>query len=115
MDLPLALEQLTKSGRILPSDDWGPRATTGTPYPDFASGWRGVSPVPTEQELIDAFAAIPPPTEAEKFDQVKFRPRVLAALTLRASSQWANLSAARRNRVQSIIDNAASDLIALLT
>jgi hypothetical protein len=65
-DLPIALEALTKSGRILPTDDWGPCAQTGTPYADFAAKWRGVSAVPTEAELQAAYDAAIPTNAAAK-------------------------------------------------
>lgn len=58
MDLPLCLEQLTKTGRLLPSDDWGPHANTGDAYADFAKGWRGKSLVPTQAELAAAWAIV---------------------------------------------------------
>lgn len=54
------------------------------------------------------------PTEAERLDAAPLRNRVLAALAIRTSSHWASLSAARRQRVQAVIDGAAADLIALL-
>lgn len=55
------------------------------------------------------------PTEVEKLDEASQRQRVMAAVILRASSQFAGLSAARRNRIQALIDNAAADIIALLS
>jgi len=111
MDLPLALEQLTRTGRILPTDDWGPCANTGESYADFAKGWRGKSPVPTAAELQAAFAAIPAPTEAEKMAKIPSKAAVHAALTLRASGQWATMPAQRKARVQAIIDAEAVRII----
>lgn len=57
----------------------------------------------------------PAPTEADRLDAAPLRGRVLAALVLRASSGWSSLSAARRNRVQALIDNAAADIAATLS
>lgn len=66
IDLPLALEQLTRDGRLQPGEDWGPSANTGSSYADFAAGWRGTSAVPTEQELADAWALVVVPTPEER-------------------------------------------------
>lgn len=41
--------------------------------------------------------------------------RVLAAVTLRASSQWAGLTAQQKARVMAVIDQAATRLIQLLS
>ena len=69
-DLPLAILHLRNTGRILPTDDCGSCTQTGTNYLDFAKNWRGQSPVPTEQELINAFAEIQI-VQPELFDKVK--------------------------------------------
>mgnify|MGYP001591433027 CR=1 FL=1 len=58
MDIPLALEYLTGTSRILPTDDWGSSAHTGDSYAAFAAGWRGVSAVPTQAEMDAAWTAI---------------------------------------------------------
>jgi len=54
------------------------------------------------------------PTVGERLDAVTHRPRVQAALVLRASTQWASLSAQRKALVQQVLDDAAADLVALL-
>lgn len=54
-DLPLALEQLTKEGRLQPGEDWGSQAQTGATYEQFFSGWRGASTIPTQVELAGAW------------------------------------------------------------
>ena len=87
MDLPLAIEQLTRTGRILPTDDGGPCANTGDTYADFAKGWRGKSPVPTEVELQAAFdvvkvsiAAATSRVEADRLERTDYREKVDAVL-----------------------------------
>lgn len=54
------------------------------------------------------------PTVGERLDAVTQRPRVQAALVLRASTQWGSLTPARRALVQQVLDDAAADLVALL-
>jgi hypothetical protein len=56
MILPLALEQLTLTGRLQPGEDWGPMATDFATYAEFAAAWRGTSAVPTLAELETAWA-----------------------------------------------------------
>lgn len=55
------------------------------------------------------------PTEPERLDGLAVPRRVQAALILRASSAWGGLSAQRKARIQAIIDEAAAQVIALLT
>lgn len=59
-DLPIALERLVATERILASDDWGPSAQSDSPYAEFAAGWRGQSPVPTDAELQAAYDEVLP-------------------------------------------------------
>lgn len=66
MDIPLALEYLTQTGRLQPGEDWGREANSFALYPDFADGWRGMSAVPTLQELDAAWLIV----------QAAARPRV---------------------------------------
>lgn len=54
-------------------------------------------------------------TEGQRLDDCSPPPRVLAALLIRASGQWTGLSAARKARVQQVIDDAAADAVARLT
>ena len=57
-------------------------------------------------------------TAEEKFDGEPSlsRKRILAAVTLRASTQWTTvLNAQQRSRIQTLIDNAATRLIQLLS
>jgi hypothetical protein len=46
MDIPQVLEV------IRPGEDWGSCAQTDSTYAAFAAMWRGVSPVPTEAEML---------------------------------------------------------------
>lgn len=63
--------------------------------------------------VIQAF--VDTETEAEKLDKVPLSTKVIAALAIRASDRWAPLSAARKARVQAIIDAGADAAIARLT
>jgi hypothetical protein len=57
-------------------------------------------------------------TQEEKIEQpavVTKKDRALAAAVLRASTQWATLSAANRAKIQAVIDSAADAVIAALT
>ena len=55
------------------------------------------------------------PTVGGRLDAVAQRPRVQAALVLRASTQWGSLAPARRALVQQVLDDAAADLVSLLS
>lgn len=68
--------------------------------------------------IYDAEALLAVPhtlTEPERLDGLALPRRVQAALVIRASSIWANLSAQRRARVLAILDEAAAAVVALLT
>lgn len=54
-------------------------------------------------------------TEPEKLDSLSLPPRVQAAIVLRLSASWADLSAARKARVQAVLDQAGAKVLALLT
>lgn len=45
-------------------EDWGPMWSTGT-YAEFAATWRGSVPVPTQQEMQDAWAVVEQLLQAE--------------------------------------------------
>lgn len=52
MDIPQVLD------RLRPGQDWGPCATSFSAYADLARTWRGTDPVPTLQEMQDAWTLI---------------------------------------------------------
>lgn len=83
--------------------------------PERAEAWQALQDWIAGGDQPAAYAPPPPPTESERLEQYRLAQKVLAALTIRASTQWGSLSAARRNRVQQIIDNAAAEVIALLS
>ena len=75
-----------------------------------------VRPSPAQESQANAVvqAHDGTPTAGERLDAVTQRPRVQAALVLRASTQWGSLTPARRALVQQVLDDAAADLVALL-
>jgi hypothetical protein len=52
MDIPQVLSVLR------PGEDWGPCAQSDSDYAALARSWRGSSPVPTESEMLAAWATI---------------------------------------------------------
>lgn len=52
MDIPQVLAVLR------PNDDWGPCSQSDSTYSQLVAGWRGPSPVPTEQEMLHQWASI---------------------------------------------------------
>lgn len=73
---------------------------------------------PSQQSAADAIASnfVPaPPTEGDLLDGLPLSTRAMAALLIRTSTQWAGLSAARKSRVQAILDNAATAAINILS
>jgi len=52
MDIPQVL------GRICPTQDWGPMATTGKTYEEFAPMWRGTIPCPAKAEMENVWSQI---------------------------------------------------------
>lgn len=52
MDIPQVLAVLR------PDDDWGPCANTDNTYTELAAKWRGINPVPSEAEMLAAWATI---------------------------------------------------------
>lgn len=102
--------------------NWGPDRSD--PQSTYYSRDEGVIRVmwsvpPTAQQDQQAAAIVaaydPTPTEVEKLDALRLPPRVIAALLIRASSGWSSLSAARRNRVMQVIDDAAQAAVQQLS
>jgi len=88
------------------------RCTNGMPEVTLAA-----SATDQQRQEVAAWVAAydPAPTEGERLDAAEFRRRVENAKTIRLGSQWAALPAAKRNRVQAVIDAAAAELINLLS
>lgn len=70
---------------------------------------------PWSYDAANKLAVAATQTEPERLDGLAMPRRVQAALILRASSAWGGLSAQRKARIQAIIDDAAAQVIALLT
>lgn len=71
-------------------------------------------PEATQAQRDQAASIVAGHNPAETRDQRLARrgyARVLAALTIRASSGWLSLPLARRQQVQHVIDDAASDIL----
>jgi hypothetical protein len=88
------------------------------PSPDLADGGEVVVADSVSESAVQAVIAAHTPTQSseEKFDDEPSlrQGRVLAAVTLRASGQWAGLTAQQKARVQAVIDQAATRLTQLL-
>lgn len=115
MDIPLALDRLVKLGELPAGLEWGPLAQSDATYAEFAAYWRGTVPVPTEarmRQVYNDWLAEQQSDEA-KLDRatVSDRNRVLMAVILRTHSNWPNLQAGLKSKVQSIIDTAADDIL----
>jgi len=70
MDVPQVLEYLGLSDQ-----DWGPDVSS---YAGLAAGWRGSVPVPSEQDMLAAWATIEAEREANRL--LKLRAAAKAAL-----------------------------------
>lgn len=124
----ISLRRLTSELRVgLPVSGCGvvivPSTTDASPTtyhtrPDglVRVSWASV-PAPAQQAQAESIVAAHDgtETEVERLDKYNYRQRVLAAVIIRTSTHWAALSAARKARVQTTIDNAAAEIIALLT
>lgn len=96
--------------------DAGPTTYHSRPEGMVRVTWEvAPSPAQISQTELIVLAHDGVKTEGESLDGWRCQHRVLAAVVLRASTQWTGLSAARKARVQEVIDNAAADITALLS
>ena len=76
--------------------------------------WNVAQPSPLDLSDLPSPPVVPP-TEADKLDATFMPSRVTAALAIRSSDRWAALSAARKARLQAIINDGADAAIARLS
>lgn len=63
---------------LRPDDDWGPCAQSDSTYADLARTWRGSSPVPSEKEMLAAWAEL----EATRAERAMSETRTAALMGL---------------------------------